>query len=86
MPKKRDFVYKRSPKFAAPAKGRRRPGEKEGIPSRNGVVLASIVLGAATGITIGGMKIGDVVDVLKDGFGQLRRLTEDAVRSVKDAL
>lgn len=85
MPKNRDFVYKKSPKIATPAKDRR-SGEMKRTGSWNGVVLASIVLGAATGIAIGGAKIGDADDVLKDGLGQLKRLTEDAIRSVKDAL
>lgn len=85
VPKNRDFVYKRSAKIAAPAKDRR-SGDMKRTGSWNGVVLASIVLGAVTGIAIGSAKIGDADDVLKDGFGQLRRLAEDAIRSVKDAL
>jgi hypothetical protein len=85
VPKNKDFVYKKSPKIAAPAKGRKL-GETDKTRSWNGVVLASIVLGAATGIAIGGAKIGDVDDVLADGFGQIRRLTEDVIQSVKGAL
>ena len=48
--------------------------------------MASIVLGAATGVAIRGAKIDDVDDVLKGGLSQLRSLAEDAVRSVKDIL
>jgi hypothetical protein len=85
IPKNRDFVYKQSPKIAAPSKGRR-SGESKTTGVWNGLVLTSVVLGAATGLAIGGAKVGDFDDVLKDGFGQLRRLTEDIVRSVKDVL
>ncbi|CRG86615.1 hypothetical protein PISL3812_03625 [Talaromyces islandicus] len=85
VPKNRDFVYKQSPKIAAPAKCKKSK-EMKITGLWNGLVLASVVLGAATGIAIGGAKVGDVDDVLKDGFGQLKRLTEDVVRSVKDAL